>query len=255
MTSSVSARDKYVIEKIVAAVEALQQKQEENNGLLSQQVEVRNIVTEKQKELQQQNNQIQAVINNISADKKDLEANNQDLQKQIKDYQNTLASMTSTGGNSFAYDGGAFLWPVPGYYGISAGYKSNDAVHNGTHNGIDIAGGGIAGKPIVAIADGVVTKSNNSCGHNYPKNGSCGCGGGYGNYVTIYHGKADGKEYVVTYGHMTSASVGAGANIKKGQVIGTVGTTGWSTGYHLHFGISVNGSWVNPMNYYTKTAP
>jgi len=144
------------------------------------------------------------------------------------------------------------LWPTPGFYGISAGFQSNDAVHRGHHNGIDIAGGGISGAAIVAISDGVVVTSNNSCSHNYGKSGSCGCGGGYGNYVTINHGTKDGRTYVVTYGHMSRAAVGAGTTVKKGQTIGYVGSTGWSTGYHLHFGLAVNGAWVNPMNYFRK---
>lgn len=252
LTSSVAARDKLLIEKLVEAMKKLEEKQKENDRLLSEQVEIKKIVTAKQQELQSENNAIQSVINEIDADQSKLESTNANIEKQIKDYQKTLDSMASTAGTSFVYDGGDFLWPVPGYYGISAGFQSNDAVHRGRHNGIDIAGGGIAGKPIIAISDGVVTKSNNSCSHNYKKSGSCGCGGGYGNYVTINHGTKDGNTYVVTYGHMSSTAVGAGATVKKGQTIGYVGTTGWSTGYHLHFGIAVNGVWKNPMNYYTK---
>jgi len=252
LTASVSARDKLLIEKLVENIKVLQEKQKENEKLLQEQVEIKNIVSQKQRELQSENNAIQSVINDIDSDQSKLESANKDIEKQIKDYQRTLNSMTSTNGTSFVYDGGDFLWPVPGHYNISAGFQSNDSVHRGHHNGIDIAGGGISGKPIIAISDGIVTKSNNSCGHNYKKNGSCGCGGGYGNYVTINHGTKDGKTYVVTYGHMSSTAVSKGATVKKGQVIGYVGTTGWSTGYHLHFGISVNGVWRNPMNYYSK---
>ncbi len=252
LTASVSARDKLLIEKLVESIKVLEEKQKENEKLLNEQVEIKKIVSQKQKELQSENNAIQSVINDIDSDQSKLENTNNNIEKQIKDYRNTLNSMTSTNGTSFVYDGGDFLWPVPGHYNISAGFQSNDAVHKGHHNGIDIAGGGISGKPIIAISDGIVTKSNNSCSHNYKKYGSCGCGGGYGNYVTINHGTKDGKTYVVTYGHMSSTAVGSGATVKKGQVIGYVGTTGWSTGYHLHFGISVNGVWRNPMNYYSK---
>ena len=244
-TSAVSKRDQKLITELKAKIE-------ENERLLAEQVEIKKTVTQKQKELQEENDKIQAVINQMDSSQTQLENNNAKIEKQIKDYNNTLNSMLNSSSSSLVYDGGAFLWPVPGYYGISAGWQSNDSVHNGRHYGIDISGGGIAGKPIVAIADGKVTRSNNSCTHNYKKYGSCGCGGGYGNYVTIDHGQKDGKSYSATYGHMVSTAVSAGAYVKKGQVIGYVGTTGWSTGYHLHFGLAVNGSWVNPMNYYKR---
>ena len=144
-------------------------------------------------------------------------------------------------------------WPVNGKVVSPFGYR-NDPFTNEykMHNGIDIAGSGISGKPIVAISDGIVTKANASCSHNYGKKGSCGCGGGYGNYVTINHGTLNGNTYVVTYGHMSKPAVGAGQVVKKGQVIGYVGSTGWSTGYHLHFGIAYGGIYRNPMNYYKK---
>ncbi len=244
-TSSVSRRDQKLVTRLEEKIAA-------NQKLLDEQVEIKKTVTAKQQELQAENNKIQAVINQIDGDQSKLEKDNAAIEKQIKEYNKTLASMTSTNGTSFVYDGGAFLWPVPGYYGISAGWQSNDSVHKGKHYGIDIAGGGIAGKPIVAISDGIVTKANNGCTHNYKKYGSCGCGGGYGNYVTVNHGTNNGNTYVATYGHMTRTAVGVGAVVKKGQTIGYVGTTGWSTGYHLHFGLAVNGSWRNPMNYYKR---
>ncbi len=244
-TSAVSKRDQKLITKLEEKIAA-------NQKLLDEQVEIKKTITAKQAELEEENSKIQSVINEIDSNQTQLENDNAAIEKQIKEYNKTLASMTSTYGTSFVYDGGDFLWPVPGHYGISAGFQSNDAVHRGRHNGIDIAGGGIAGKPIVAIADGIVTKTYNSCTHNYKKSGSCGCGGGYGNYVSVNHGTKDGKTYVATYGHMTRTAVSAGATVKKGQTIGYVGTTGWSTGYHLHFGLSVNGSWVNPMNYYKR---
>lgn len=251
LTAVVSARDKLLLEKLVEAIKGLQAMQVENEKLLKDQVEIRAIVSEKQRELQAENSEIQSVINEIDSTQSSLEAKNANIEKQIKQYERTLASMSSAGGTSFVYDGGDFLWPVPGHFGISAGFKSNDAVHRGRHNGVDIAGGGISGKPIIAISDGVVVKANNSCSHNYKKSGSCGCGGGYGNYVTINHGTKDGKTYVVTYGHMSRTAVSSGT-VKKGQTIGYVGSTGWSTGFHLHFGIAVNGAWVNPMNFYRR---
>ena len=103
------------------------------------------------------------------------------------------------------------------------------------HKGVDITSGGsgsIMGRQIVAVADGIVASVNNSCTHNYGKSGSCGCGGGYGNYVVILH--SDGT-YATLYGHMSSAVVQVGQSVTQGQTIGYGGTTGWSTGPHLHF--------------------
>lgn len=255
LTSAMAARDKKLINELLDAIEEIEKKQKQNDKLLEEQIEIKKIISEKQSELQGESNKIQAVINKIDSTQGKLENTNAQIEKQIKAYNATLAAMTSTNGTDFVYDGGDFLWPTPGYYRISAGFQSNDAVHRGNHNGIDITGNGtgvIAGAKIIAISDGVVTRSNGSCPHNYPKYGSCGCGGGYGNYVTINHGTKNGRTYVATYGHMSSIAVSAGATVKKGQVIGYVGTTGWSTGYHLHFGLAVNGVWHNPMNYFKR---
>ena len=250
LTASLAAKDRMLIEKLVAAIEVLNNKQKENDKLLADQVELKKVISEKQKALQAESSQIQSVINQIDSTQSNLENDQAKIEKQIKQYEKTLASMASAGNTSFVYDGGDFLWPVPASSLITAYYQSNDAVHKGRHNGIDIGAG--FGTKIIAIADGVVVRSNNSCPHNYGKSYSCGCGGGFGNYVTINHGTKDGKTYVVTYGHMSSAYVSAGTTVKKGQTIGTVGSTGWSTGAHLHLGIAVNGGWVNPMNYYKK---
>ena len=252
LTASISARDQRLMENLAANIEDLEKIQAENKEMLEEQVEIKKTVAEKQAQLEKESASIQSIINSIDKDQSELEADNKKLEADIKAYQKELASMTSSGGTSFVYDGGDFLWPVPGYYTISAYFQSNDSVHRGHHNGIDIAGSGISGKKIVAISDGVVIKTVNSCKHNYGKSSSCGCGGGFGNYVRINHGTKDGKTYVVTYAHMKKTAVSAGTTVKKGQTIGYVGTTGWSTGYHLHLGIAVNGVWKNPMNYYKK---
>ncbi|MDO5149446.1 MAG: murein hydrolase activator EnvC family protein [Oscillospiraceae bacterium] len=142
--------------------------------------------------------------------------------------------------------GTGFAWPVPGFFSVwsSYGYRTFD---NSFHKGIDISGGGIAGAAIVAVADGVVASAVTGCTHNYSKNGSCGCGGGYGNYVTIVH--SDGT-YSTLYAHCQSVAVSAGQSVSKGQTIGYVGTTGYSTGNHLHFEVHKNGSTTDPMSYY-----
>lgn len=149
-----------------------------------------------------------------------------------------IARLATLGGN---FDG-QFLWPVPGYTYISSyyGYRWGKL-----HKGIDIAGGSIAGKPIVAAASGKVIVASQTCSHNYAKWSSCGCGGGYGNYVMVDHGNG----YVTLYGHMKTLNVRAGQSVAMGETIGYVGTTGYSTGYHLHFEIRKGGVPQDPMEY------
>ena len=76
------------------------------------------------------------------------------------------------------------------------------------------------------------------------------CGSGYGNYVAIDHGTFKGANYKAYYAHMGSVTVSNGTYVKKGQIIGYLGSTGRSTGPHLHFGVMKNNAWVNPMSYF-----
>ncbi len=138
------------------------------------------------------------------------------------------------------YDASAFGWPCPGYYYISSGFGTRWGT---THKGIDIAQN--AGADAVASRAGKVIKINTSCTHNYGKSKNC-CGNGYGNYVLIDH--EDGT-YSTMYAHLQTVLVSVGDYVEKGQTVGYVGTTGWSTGYHLHFEIRKNGTAVNPSNY------
>lgn len=138
-----------------------------------------------------------------------------------------------------SYTGGKFNWPVPGFYGISSYYGPR---WGSFHAGIDIAGGGISGASVTAASGGIVTVVKGGCSHNYKKSSSCGCNGGYGNYVVVDHGNG----YATLYAHLASISVSYLQNVSTGTVLGTVGSTGWSTGFHLHFGVMQNGSFVNP---------
>ena len=139
---------------------------------------------------------------------------------------------------------GNFIWPVPSCRTLSSKY--NEKRGSVYHKGIDIAGLGIYGESVVAVDDGVVITSFSGCKHDYGKLRSCGCGGGYGNYVIISH--RNGK--VSIYGHLSVVYVTKGQEVKKGDKIGEVGSTGYSTGPHLHFQTKYNGVDYNPMNEY-----
>ncbi|WP_080770501.1 murein hydrolase activator EnvC family protein [Ruminococcus flavefaciens] len=135
-----------------------------------------------------------------------------------------------------------FAWPAPGFCYISSYYGPR---WGSFHGGIDVGDAGIHGGAACASKSGTVIAVCNSCTHDYAKNGSCGCGGGYGNYVIISH---DGT-YSTVYGHLASAAVSVGQYVNQGEVIGYIGSTGWSTGAHLHFEVRVNGNRVDPLGY------
>lgn len=135
-----------------------------------------------------------------------------------------------------------FSWPCPSTKQVTSGVGPRWGT---THKGTDI--GANMGSEIVASEGGRVVIASNTCTHNVPKDGSCGCGGGYGNYVIIDHGNG----YWTLYGHMmeNSVTVTPGQYVKQGQKIGRVGTTGWSTGDHCHFEVRLNGNPVDPTQY------
>ena len=119
---------------------------------------------------------------------------------------------------------GAFIWPVGGTLTSTFGWRWGRM-----HEGIDIGAPG--GTPIAAAAGGVVIHA--------------GWMGGYGNLVVIDHGGG----IATAYGHQSSITVGSGQQVAQGQTIGYVGSTGHSTGNHLHFEVRVNGAAVDPLGY------
>ena len=154
-------------------------------------------------------------------------------EKAAQEAANTVAGRVSSSG---------FMWPVPGFSYISSGVGPR---WGRSHNGIDIGDAGIDGAKIVASRAGIVHIGYTGCGHDYGKSGSCGCGGGYGNYVMISHDAT----YTTLYGHMKRIIVSEGQYVEQGEVIGYVGSTGYSTGPHLHFEVRKNGAYDDPENY------
>ncbi len=155
----------------------------------------------------------------------------------------TTGSQSSTDNSAYGYvDKSMFTWPVPGFYYISYGVGWRWGAY---HKGIDIWSQGIRGAKICAAASGTVILVSNTCTHDYGKNYSCGCGGGYGNYCIIDHGNG----YWTLYGHSQGITVTQGQHVEKGDVLGLVGSTGHSTGDHLHFEVRLNGVAQDPTNY------
>ena len=132
-----------------------------------------------------------------------------------------------------------FTWPSDFTHRVSSGFgprQSPGGIGSRFHQGIDIAAPGINGTNVLAAASGYVTFS--------------GWSGGYGNFIMISHGNIGGNVYFTAYGHNSSNLVSRGANVIQGQVIGLVGSTGNSTGPHIHFEIIRNGVRIDPMIYF-----
>lgn len=174
----------------------------------------------------------------------DMEAGNAALEELNAQIEYLIRQAQANDADHIAY-GDGFRWPVDHQYKTITTYFGYDSWRNGNHKGIDIAGGGISGANIYAAQSGTVISVVNYCGHNYGKSWSCGCGGGYGNYVIINHG----GNLATLYGHASDIIVSEGQHVEIGDVIGYVGSTGWSTGPHLHFEVRVDGSYVDPFNY------
>lgn len=190
-------------------------------------------------ELDEKLGEAQASVQDLQAMQKEYEANYSELSKIAKQIQSELAdiykSLTLT---DAAYVGGEMMWPAPGYSTISCGYgwRFN---HTDFHTGIDISGPGIYGAKVVAANTGTVIFTK-VCPYN-------GYAYGYGTYCIIDHGG-----YITTlYAHLSSLNVKVGDIVAMGEQIGTVGSTGWSTGAHLHFEVRKDGTATNPIPYVT----
>ena len=163
----------------------------------------------------------------IESDEMNYEAVKKQIQKMIAAAAASKPTLSFTG----------FICPLKSYTRISSEYgwrKNPVSGVNKLHAGTDFAAP--AGTPIYAAASGYVQVAGWSTG-------------GYGNYVIIYHGKmSDGNTYTTLYAHMRSVATSAGKYVKQGELIGYVGTTGNSTGNHLHLEVWKGGSKANAVN-------
>ena len=200
----------------------------------NEQVEAQNILAEKQNQIKAKQQENQKIIDALSKDINELKKQEAAQEAAAKELQNQInAALTSSSQQSVKYSGnGKFGFPLTSYTRVSSTYGYRIHPITGTkklHAGIDYAAP--YGTSILAAEDGVVLTS--------------GWNSGYGYCVTINHGGG----YVTLYGHCSSLLVSAGQSVTRGQTIAKVGSTGNSTGNHLHFEVRINGNTVNPEGY------
>ncbi len=187
-------------------------------------------------------------IANLSEQEKELQKAIDEYQREMDEADAAISRLAASSGNGGNYSGGQLRVPCK-YTRISSYFGNRESPGGGVgsrnHKGLDLAAP--HGTTIIAAEAGTVIKVSNTCKHDYAKTvkTKCSCGGGYGNYMMISHGGG----LVTLYAHCSSINVSVGQTVSAGQAIGAVGTTGYSTGNHLHFGVLLNGSYVNPLPY------
>ena len=192
-------------------------------------------------------------VSKLTAEEKALQDDIDKFNSEMKKIDAEIARQVAASSGGQHYTGGKLEWPTPSSYRITSyfGYRGSAAtggVGTANHNGYDIGAAHYA--DVIAAEAGTVMKVVSGCTHDYPKTFKtrCYCGGGYGNYLMIQHGGL-----VTLYGHVSSINVSVGQTVKRGDKIASVGSCGWSTGYHLHFSvINANGTYVNPGDYLRK---
>ncbi|MBR4892529.1 MAG: peptidoglycan DD-metalloendopeptidase family protein [Clostridia bacterium] len=232
----ISEYDDKILNELKAIKKEIVEKKEDLDKVINKE-------KEKEKELETANSNLKYQAEQKQKYVKDLDKDIEKLREEYNKIEQEEAALRAeiarkasqqSGSNvPKTYVGGQFIWPTPSCHTITSafGYRNHPTLKQYKfHSGIDI--GVYAGNDVLAVADGVVTVSTYESG--------------YGNYVAINHGGG----IVSLYGHNSKLLVRAGQSVKQGQVIAISGSTGRSTGPHLHFEILVNGSAVNPMNYF-----
>ncbi len=182
-----------------------------------------------------------AEYNKMEANEAAVQAEISKLTEQLKAQEEAAKQQNAANGtNNPTTPGGAnvtgtYIWPAPASTYITSKYGYRIHPIFGTkkfHSGVDIGAG--AGTNVLAADGGTVTVATYSSS--------------YGNYVMIYH--ADGSSTL--YAHMSSLTVSAGQTVSQGDVIGYVGSTGWSNGPHLHFEVRIDGATTDPLAYFSN---
>ncbi len=236
---SLSAYDRMKLDEYIATTELItltKEALEEEKATLDEAKETKEA---EQANLENLLNQKSAELNSVQASITDKEAAIKEYEAEIKAENAAIAALEKEVAadkealySRYTYDGGMFTWPCPKYTRISDNYGMRMHPTLGIekmHNGIDLAAPG--GSPILAAYAGTVVAAA------YESS--------MGNYVMINHG---GGLYTV-YMHCSALYVSKGQDVSAGTKIAAVGSTGRSTGNHLHFGVRLNGAYVSPWNY------
>lgn len=247
--SKITAYDRDMLERYIEVKEGIAadeiRLEEEHRELLgleeqtkAKQASVEQLIKEKSAELKRYENQITSKEAEVSAYEKDIKAQEdriKQIEAEIKRKEEEARKKAEAEGkkyNTVSIGDIRFIWPCPSSSRVTSQFGDRSSPTEGAstnHKGMDI--GASTGSNILAAADGTVTIST----YSYSA----------GNYIMLNHGGGVSTVYM----HCSQLLVSPGDAVKQGQVIAKVGSTGYSTGPHLHFGVRVNGAYVNPAKY------
>lgn len=239
--NKITEYDRNMLLKLQSSKDSLEQQKAK---LESERADLNNMIAEQENKQKSTELLLAEKQSNVASYEGQISSQEEDaakLEKEIKEQEQIIKELEEIerrrkeSNLEIMYDGGQMMWPLKGYTKLSDDYGLRpDPFGRPTtvmHHGIDIPAP--AGTPIYAAYDGQVAWSYYS--------------GSPGNWVGIDHGNG----LYTVYMHMSKRLVTEGTYVKKGDVIGLVGTTGSSTGNHLHFAVRLNGSYVDPKNYVT----
>lgn len=240
MLQAITEHDTELLDTLEEQLKSIEEKVEQINADKEELSESKKSLDRKSLELSDLYEQNQALLEEAEQNEAEAQAEAERIEQEKAEadaaidkwYEEYYAALEAAGNNAGGGGGagyvgtGSFVWPMPGYTYITCYYG------DGGHRGIDIAGGGIYGKPIVAADSGTVIYSAWM--------------DSYGYCVFIDHGNG----YSTRYAHASALACSVGDTVSPGQTIAYVGSTGNSTGPHLHFEVIYYGSTTNPFNYF-----
>ncbi|MCI6053771.1 murein hydrolase activator EnvC family protein [Dysosmobacter sp.] len=239
MINEIMAADQRVIDQLKdlqAQIETAKTELETNKA---EEEAAKSELEARKSELNTQRSEANALIQQLAANESEteaaldeLEAEQDAIRAEIQRLNEQLIAQQAANGNSVQSNPGGYIWPVDSRYITSTmgGRASPGGVGSTNHKGTDIGRVGYT-SPIYASKAGTVIVSQYSSS--------------YGNYVAISHGSGN----TTLYAHMSSRKVSVGQYVNQGDVIGITGSTGNSTGPHLHFEVTENGVRVNPLSH------
>ena len=235
--SRISEHDSTLLQTLADNIAELRELQQQMQVEKEDLADTKVTAESKKASLTSQKTEVESTLQDIKKMEQEYLADQAAIQKEMQQIQadiDAIYAAAAGSGSQVDYSTTGFIYPIKGYTYISSyyGWRFNNTDY---HTGVDFPAP--ANTPIRASASGTVIYVRTGAGY--------GRNWGYGNYLIVDHGGG----FSTLYAHCPSIPVSVGDTVTKGQTIAYVGTTGWSTGYHLHFEIRRNGAHTNPLNY------